>query len=491
MLTAATAIVLTAVLLPCVLYVWLALRERPNVKSLADFFPLTRHLEGKAYSRSTVSAGVSLATVILALINLAPFLGLGLLVTIGSYAVSFLFLRWGAATILRANPANDTLQGWLGSAYDSKGVRLTALLFSFVGYVSIFSMELLVGVTVLEPFVGKNVMAFALIYLIFMITYSVISGFRAIVATEQWQFRFVAAAVAVLVLLGPMLAFGGEKPVPLGEIAAGLLHKWAAPWAFVVGIICMNLPAPFADAATWQRLCATRSEEDARRGLGSAVPWFILIWGGLIVCASLIGGISAHTGAFDPAKSSLMNHLMATLAQGGALKLALLFLFVLGLFSAMITTADSLLLVSAQMFVQDLRRIQPSKDSAANALGLRTARTALAVIGLLSFTVFALFQWLKFDVVQLIFAIYGAHIALFPSVFAALFLKRYLRLEKAWLGAALSTALGFIAGWGSALFGKNTGKTDWLYNAPAVSLIVATVLFLVFTLPHWKRRTAE
>ena len=186
-----------------------------------------------------------------------------------------------------------------------------------------------------------------------------------------------------------------------------------------------------------------------------------------------------------------MNHLMATLAQGGAVHLVLLFLFVLGLFSAMITTADSLLLVSAQMFVQDFRRIQLSKDAAANALGLRTARTALAVIGLLSFGVFALFQWLKFDVVQLIFAIYGAHIALFPSVFAALFLKRYMRLEKAWLAAALSTALGFITGWGSALIGKNTGKTDWLYNAPAVSLIVATVLFLVLTLPHWKQRTAE
>lgn len=214
------------------------------MKSLADFFPLTRHLEGAAYSRSTVSAGVSLATVILALVNLAPFLGLGLLVTIGSYAVSFLFLRWGATTILRANPENDTLQGWLGSAYDSKCVRITALLFSFVGYMSIFSMELLVGVTVLEPFVGKNVMAFALIYLVFMIAYSVISGFRAIVATEQWQFRFVAVAVGVLVLMVPMLAFGGEKPVPLGNIASGLLHNWAAPWAFVLGIICMNVPAP-------------------------------------------------------------------------------------------------------------------------------------------------------------------------------------------------------------------------------------------------------
>ena len=110
----ATILVLAAVLLPCGLYVWLALKERPNVRSLADFFPLTRHLESGKYSRATVSAGVSLATVILALVNLAPFLGLSLLVTIGSYAFSFVILRRAARRILEANPTNDTLQGWLG-----------------------------------------------------------------------------------------------------------------------------------------------------------------------------------------------------------------------------------------------------------------------------------------------------------------------------------------------------------------------------------------
>lgn len=486
----ATILVYAAILLPCLLYVWLALKERPYVKSLSDFFPLTHYLEGVAYSRSTVSSGVSLATVILALINLAPILGLSLFVTIASYAVSFIVLRWSAAAIFQANPSNDTLQGWLGNSYGSASVRNTALLFSFVGYISIFSMELLVGVTVLEPFLGKGVLAFAFIYLIFMVAYSIISGFRAIVATEQWQFRFVVTAVFVLIALVPLLAFGNGQAAPLGEIASGLFKQWNAPWPFVVGIICMNVPAPFADAATWQRLCATRSVEDARRGLGRAIPWFILIWGGLIVCASLISGIATHSQAFDPAHGTLMTFLVSTLAQGGALHLGLLFLFILGLFSAMITTADSLLLVSAQMFTQDFCRIHPESEPAKDAHGLRVARTSLAVIALLSFGLFAVFQWLKFDVVQLIFAIYGAHIALFPAVIAALFFKKRLQLSKTATAAWLSTTLGFLAGWGSAIYGKNSGETDWLYNAPAVSLIVSLVLFLLVSLPSWRRSSS-
>lgn len=485
--TVATVLVFAAILLPCVLYVSLALRERPRVKSLADFFPLTRHLDGVVYSRSTVSAGVSLATVILTLVNLAPFLGLSLSVTIASYALSFLVLRWGAAAILRANPSNDTLQGWLGSSYSSSTLRYTALLFSFIGYVSIFSMELLVGVTVLEPFLGRGVTAFAFVYLLFMIAYSVISGFRAIVATEQWQFRFVIAAVLVLVALVPLLAFGSGKSVAIGGIAIGLFEKWNAPWSFVLGIICMNVPAPFADAATWQRLCATRSVQDARRGLGRAIPWFILIWGGLIVCASLISGIATQSGAFDSSKSSLMTFLISSLANGGPLHLGLLFLFMLGLFSAMITTADSLLLVSAQMYTQDLCRIFP--ESTPDARGLRVARTSLVVIAVLSFGLFGMFQWMQFDVVQLIFAIYGAHIALFPAVIAALFLKERIELAKAAPAAWLSTACGFLSGWGLAIYGKSSGQMDWVYNAPAVSLVVAVVIFALVAAPSWQSRS--
>lgn len=488
MSSAAAWIVYAAVLLPCLLYVLLALREFPHVKSLSQFFPLTRYLENGAYSRSTVTAGVSLATVILTLVNLAPILGLSLFVTIASYAASFLVLRSGAGAILKANPTNDTLQGWLGRVYESDTVRLTALLFSFVGYVSIFSMELLVGVTVLEPFLGDRVLVFAVVYLLFMVAYSLIGGFRAIVATEQWQFWFVIAAVTVLVVSVPILALGAGGSISFSHIAAHLGTTWAAPWSFILGILCMNLPAPFADAATWQRLCATKTLEDARHGLAKAFPWFVFVWGLLILSASLISEIARQGYGFRPEAGTLMAFILGSLASGSTFLLILLFLFVLGLFSAMITTADSLLLVSAQMYTQDFRRFQASSSPDEERRGLFVARTSLLVIALSSFLFFAVFQALRFDVVQLIFAIYGAHIALFPAVAAALFLGARLDLARASCAAWVSTAVGFAGGWGSAVYGKLAGATTWLYNAPAVALLLSVVAFTLLSLPSWARR---
>src|SRR5215211_7717032 len=127
------AVVFAAILLPAGLYVWLAMKERKAVKSISDFFPLTRFLDGGTYGRSTAAAGVSLATVILALVNLAPLLGISLLVTISSYAISFVALYFCAPAILQANPGNDTIQTFLGKAYGRTQVRNIALVFSFLG----------------------------------------------------------------------------------------------------------------------------------------------------------------------------------------------------------------------------------------------------------------------------------------------------------------------------------------------------------------------
>jgi len=250
----------------------------------------------------------------------------------------------------------------------------------------------------------------------------------------------------------------------------------------------MNIPAPFADAATWQRLCATRTASDARRGLARAIAWFVLIWGGIIVCASTIATMATAAGIFDPAGGTLMTFLITLLAKGGALELLLLFFFILGLFSAMITTADSLLLVSAQMFTQDLLRIQAPPVRDESSRGLRTARIALVAIAGASFGVFSIFRWIGFDVVQLIFAIYGAHLALFPVVIVALYLRHRLELRKAVPAALLATVAGFLAGWGAAFYGKSGGDPNWLYNGPAVALLASCLAFAVASVPAWWKR---
>ena len=422
---------------------------------------------------------MSLATVIIAFINLAPLLGMTLFVSVISYAASFLILYTCVNRIMEANPANDTIQAYLGKSYGSPSVKNIALVFSLIGYVSIFSMELLVGVTILEPFLGKGVLVFAFLYLIFIIIYSLISGYRAIIATDRWQLRFIIISLFSLMMLA-IIHTRSAVDINIATIVSSMSHSWLPVWPFIIGITVMNLPAPISDGGTWQRLCSTENPRSAKRGLLQIAPFFAGLWAFLVLFACYYWRVAASQG-FDASQETLIAYIIQTLATSGPIFTALLFLFLLGLFSAMISTADSLLIVAGQIFSIDIMKLRP--DSADKQMIISKARIAMGSIAVLSFIIFTILHLLKFNVVQLVFAIYGAQLAMFPAVFFALFFAKRIELHKARHAAGASILAGFTGGWTSALFGKFSGASNWLYNAPATALVCGIIIFLVFSLP--------
>jgi Na+/proline symporter len=480
-------LVLAAIALPSVIYLALAVRENRRGITLTSFFPLTRFIPGHEYGRSTAAAGVSLATVILALVNLAPIMGIGLLITIASYVAGFLALYWVAPAILRANAENRTLQSYLGHSYRSRAVKHWALAFSFIGYVSIFSMELIVGVTVLEPLFPNSTLLAATLFMLFIVTYSAIGGFRAIVATEQWQIRFVLVAVGALAVVA-CLIWSELRPIPLPDLFGDVFGSWNAGWAFCLGIVAMNVPAAISDAGTWQRLCATRSEGDARQGLRRAMLMFSLIWGSLIVASCFIAVTAQAAGIFDATAQPLMTFIINYLAGGGVIGLVLLFAFALGLFAALITTADSLLLVATQMLTLDM--VDSSERTPASSENLTRARMMLAIVALTSFAFFVGFRALGLDVVQLVFSVYGAQLALFPATAAALLASSGRITSVGAPAAILSIAGGFLAAWGAALYGRFGGDPTWLYNAPVAALATSAILLLALA-PFTRSRPVD
>lgn len=473
------ATVFAAVLLPAVIYFNAAFRERKNILNIQDFFPLKRSLQSGEFRSTTIAAGMSLATVIIAFINLAPFMGLTLLVSVVSYSISYLLLYLCTERIMLANPNNDTIQSYLGKSYKSYNVKRIALFFSLISYISIFSMELLVGVTVLKPFLGDSVITFALIYLAFIISYSLMSGYRAVIATDVWQLRFIIIGLTSLLLLAIVQTI--QTPdVNVNQIVASVSNSWIPAWPFIIGIAVMNLPAPISDSGTWQRLCSTKDSTAAKRGLLQIAPFFALLWAFLVFFACYYWHVASLNG-FDVQKQSLINFIMETFATSGPVFIILLFCFILGLFSAMISTADSLLIVAGQIFSIDIMKLKP--ESTNPQLIIKKARITMGVIAILSFLVFATLNFLKFDVVQLVFAIYGSQLALFPAVFCTLFLTNYIKLDKAKFAAGASILVGYCSGWISAIYGKFGESANWLYNAPVTALVTAFVIFIILSLP--------
>ena len=468
-----------AVLLPAVLFFSAANRERKNIQDIRDFFPLKRSISTGEYRSTTIAAGMSLATVIIAFINLAPLMGITLFVSVISYSVSFLLLYLCANRIMEANPRNDTIQAYLGKSYGSPSVKYIALFFSLIGYISIFSMELLVGVTVLQPFLGEKVLAFALVYLVFIIIYSLMSGYRAIIATDRWQLRFIIIGLFSLFVL----AIVHTQRVPdinIPMILSSMAKSWVPAWPFIIGIVVMNLPAPISDAGTWQRLCSTKDVHSAKRGLLQIAPFFAVLWAFLVLFACYYWRVAASQG-FDAAQAPLINYIMEVFATSGPLFIILLFLFVLGLFSAMISTADSLLIVAGQIFSIDIMKLNPESGDPQPVM--RKARTAMALIAVVSFIIFTALHFLQFNVVQLVFAIYGAQLAMFPAVFFSLFFARKIALKQARLAAGASIFVVYFGGWASALYGKFSGASNWLYNAPVTALVSGMAVFIILAMP--------
>ena len=155
----------------------------------------------------------------------------------------------------------------------------------------------------------------------------------------------------------------------------------------------------------------------------------------------------------------------------------------------MISTADSLLIVTGQLLAIDFLKLQPKKGF--EKYGLKMARQGMAIIAVVSFVIFSFFYLMQFDVVQLVFSIYGAQLAMFPAVFASLFFRRWIDFPAAKWAGGVSILFGFISGWASALYGKLTGEVNWLYNAPVSALVAATIIFMVLSLPAWRRTSLK
>jgi len=469
--------VFSAVLLPAVLYVAQSLRERRNINDIRDFFPLRRCITSGEYRSTTVAAGMSLATVIIAFINLAPMMGITLFVSVISYSISFLILYPCVGRIMAANPNNDSIQAFLGKAYGSPTVKYIALIFSLIGYISIFSMELLVGVTVLQPLLKGGVLAFALVYLLFIIAYSLISGYRAIIATDKWQLRFILISLASLIVFA--MRQTAEAPgLEISSVLSQISSSWLPIWPFILGITVMNLPAPISDAGTWQRLCSTKDATTARRGLLQITPFFAVLWTILVLFGCYYGHVATAHG-FDAQNDTLIAFVIKTMGSTGSFSTMLLFMFVLGLFSAMISTADSVLIVASQVFCIDIMKLNP--EDTRTSVVMKKARVTMAVIAVVSFVVFTAFHVLRFDVVQLVFAIYGAQLAMFPAVCAALFLPKQF-ISRVKVAAGASILCGFVGGWTSALYGKFGGAPNWLYNAPVAALLSGILVFAVLSM---------
>jgi Na+/proline symporter/Fe-S-cluster containining protein len=476
-----------ALLLALVVYVAIGFVIGRKTSSVADLLPLTADryamVESSAeFSTSTVATTISLATVIMAFFELSQYMGLWLMWTVVTTALGLLAVRLFAGKIWLRMSVYDhrpTLHEFLGSEYNSAVLLRVGAVCTSLGFLGAFAVELTVGSKFFAGLIpGIPPWLVVVVLSVVSFLYTAVGGFRAVIITDRIQM------ISIWLLLLCLPVFYVYYIVTHGGWAEGLrrmppgildLSYSKEVLSFLIGIFVINVPTFISDMSVWQRIAGCQRGRIVTAGLGRSALGAAVTWGTLALLACFVFMIVAPSQNVNP----LLSLVGVIGSTKGLFSSAVLFVAVLGLYGAMLSTASTqLIAVSHTLYADVFLRpgISRIRDEAQSKKEMNISRAILVLAAILSTILVQVLSTVGFSIADLVFAIYGAQLGLCPLVLAALVWERpRLRNLSAWAAAAVSA--GFIAGWAAAIYGRLTHNTDLVFLAPMFSL--AASLFLL------------
>ncbi len=342
--------------------------------SQADFFLGGRAL-GPTVAAISASASSSSAWTLLSVSGMAYYWGLPALwlfpATLGGFLINWLFVAPRLKKEAQRTGA-ITLPEFLASAVEPEArgrvLRLAAgiILFSFMFYIA--AQFQAAGDAFASTF-GLDVVDAVLIGAAVIVIYTLLGGFWAVSVTDTVQGLLMAATAAALPLIA-LAAVGGPGQLMTG--LAALAGDGAAPpttglaaLGFVVGTLGIGLGYP-GQPHVVNRFMALRDDRALAQARIIAIAWAVVIYSGMLLlglCGRVLyfGMVESEQVLFEVA-----NRLISPVMAG---------IMIAAVLSAIMSTADSQLLVAASSIANDLRR---SGDAGAQALG-RSRLTVLAL----------------------------------------------------------------------------------------------------------------
>ena len=307
---------------------------------------------------------------------------------------------------------------YLGERYQSEGLRLSAAVFSLI-LLFYLAGQLVAGLVMFEMMLGLSKVWALAITTTILLGYVTLGGAHADILTDSAQgLLMVALALAILIMflfgvgsdgLGNLLENLRSQDPQLVQNFNPATAITASVWAFV-SLVIAHIPLGLLPHIG-NKLWALKDERSQTRFLVMAFTF------GLILPAITLGGALARGVLGD-----------TLISGGGGANTALPALFIeifptwlaallgVGILSAVMSTADGLVISTSQVFANDIYRrsiaprLHPDQDQATldrNVLVISRVVTALTLIGA------ATLAWFVIDmnVVLLIWAGVGGFIA--------------------------------------------------------------------------------
>lgn len=220
--------------------------------------------------------------------------------------------------------------------YDKCG-KSAGLLFNVITILAFFLMVVITvysGSAILSAFTPLSIPVSIILIMIVVTLYLLFSGFEGVIVTDIVQL--------VLILIGiPLLAFsinGVDNISRIFEINFDPLLS--------IGVIISGILVVMGRSDVWQRVYAAKSSKATNKGLISAGLLFIVF----SVLLTLIGFEAKYSGLTD--NRDLAFIAVVTESSHGFFS----YLILLGIFSAILSTADTVVFMISSLLANEIRR---------------------------------------------------------------------------------------------------------------------------------------
>lgn len=319
----------------------------------------------------------------------------------------------------------DLLADGLGptSARTTYLISAVSILFCFTFYVA---AQFQGAANTFTAFYDIEFLTALLLGALVVVTYTLWGGFWAVSLTDALQAALILLAALLLPTIA-LVAVGGWSGLqaaaqndPYWSVLSGHRGWFAA--GFLLGMASIGF-GPLGQPHLLNRVMAMARGQDIRLARAVALIWFVIVLSGMFLL-----GVCAHVMLAGQGESESVFFLMAD----RLLPVVLTGILAAAVLSAIMSTADSQLLVAGAALHHDLRI-----GAAIHSNGARTARLAVVVVALAAVMLAALLPESIFSRVLFAWNALGA-------AFGPLVIARLIRCPIADWSAPVAIALGFV-----------------------------------------------
>jgi len=462
-------------------YLGISVRDYRLSQGLGDYFFYDWALGNRSIAATIFASGMSLATVVIALLDLGRVFGTAVIWAPITYCLGWFTLVLAAPAIRSNTTLHDTIHTFLGKSYESRSLLLVSSWATIVGFVGTFATEIIAGDVIFSSIgLGKygstiGIAVFALITVI----YSGVGGFRSVIRSDSIQAWLLIPSLAGIVALAFNL-FSSVTYKPFWS--SKLLTTFTLPFSVIISLALINIAFPIADMSAWQRVRAADSDSSFQVGGIVAIVGFAVTWTLLIVLGAGMGpSISSENSPFiQLVTEGRFNSSLSNLILG-------IVLFP-GLVAAMLSTADTFLNAAGHTYSLDIKKEQERNSND----GQSRATRDIIIMGIAGFLGALVFRELGFSIVDMIFAVYGGTLSLCAPVIYALYFNEDSSAHIYSLYALLSVIAGFLASWSNGIYSivcrssyyEACGyiQSIWspdIFMSPVLAFSISTVIFVI------------